>query len=87
MDVKDSYISRLGILTFGGEGFLLLGVVLLCLGVSNSYVWDVGILSFWAFTFLRLAVKDSYVWGFRVILRLGDRDSYFWGLGIVPFRS
>ena len=76
MGVGDSYISRLVILTLGGYGFLLLGVCLLRLGVSNSYVWE--------FVFLRLAVKDSYVCGIG-ILTFGGLGLLRLGVSFLPF--
>ena len=52
--------------------------------VSHSYVW--------AFVFLLLGDRDSYVWWLRILtfeglgfLRSVVRDSYVWGLGIPTF--
>ena len=74
-------------LTFGGKGFLRLGIrdlfvwwlVFLRLRVKVSYVWGFGILTFEVKGFLCLGVSNSYVWRL-VFLRLRVRDSYVWGL-------
>ena len=55
LGVSNSYVWGLGILTFGGKGFLRLEVSFLTFGVRNSHIWGL--------VFLRLGVRDSYVLG------------------------
>ena len=92
--MRDSYVFRLGFLTFAwGLDFLLLGVTNSCVcglvfsnwGVRNSYVCGLDFLlllvrnlflqassffTFGSFEFLRLGVKNSYVWGL-ILFRFG----------------
>ena len=59
-------------------------LVFLCLGVSNSYVLGLGILTFGGLVLLRLGFSNSNVWGY-FFLRLRVRDSYVLGLVILTF--
>ena len=54
--VSNSYVCGLGVLSFGGEFSYVIGVI-------NSYVWGLD--------FLRLRVKDFYVWGLVILTFAG----------------